>query len=144
MIKQDLYDVIPFLIEQVSKKARKYSQKEFDERALGITVDQWVLLKIVEQNNGISQRELADLSMRDAASITRSLDLLEKMLLISRNPIEGNRRQYSILLEKKGQRFINENMQMVENHRAQLVSGFSKEEVKELKKLLSKMIQNMG
>ncbi len=143
MIKQELFDVIPFLIEQVSKKARKYSQREFDEKQLGITVDQWVLLKIVEQNNGISQRELADLSMRDAASITRSLDLLEKMSLISRNPIDGNRRQYSIKLESKGQAYIERHMEMVQQHRAQLVKGFSSTEINQIKELLKRMIENL-
>lgn len=142
-MRQDLFDVIPFLIEQVSKKSRKYSQREFDDKELGITVDQWVLLKIVEQNNGISQRELADLSMRDAASITRSLDLLEKMTLISRNPIDGNRRQYSIRIEKKGEQFIKNNMEMVGRHRAQLVDGLSEGEINQIKRLLSQMIKNM-
>lgn len=144
MIEEDLYNVIPFLIDQVSKKARRYSQREFDEKELGITIDQWVLLKIVERQGGVSQRELADISMRDGASITRSLDLLEKRGLIARNPIPENRRQYAITLEVSGQKFIDENMEMIQQHRAQLVSGFSESDIAQLKDYLNRMADNMN
>ncbi|MFY0601051.1 MAG: MarR family transcriptional regulator [Cyclobacteriaceae bacterium] len=143
MIEDDLYNVIPFLVEQVSKKARRYSQREFDEKDLGITIDQWVLLKIIERNDGISQRELAGISMRDGASITRSLDLLEKRGLILRNPIPENRRQYAITLEKDGKEFIAQNMEMIQRHRSQLVAGFDASEIKNLKSYLNRMADNM-
>ena len=38
-------DVILFQIDQTSKISKKHSQKEFDKLKLGITVEQWVILK---------------------------------------------------------------------------------------------------
>lgn len=143
MIKDDLYSVVPFLIEQVSKKARRYSQRAFDEKGLGITIDQWVLLKIIEKHEDISQRELADISMRDGASITRSLDLLEKSDLITRESIPGNRRQYRVTLKEKGANFIRENMSLINEHRVQLVNGLSDSEIEQLKTFLIRMTKNV-
>ncbi|MEP4533817.1 MAG: MarR family transcriptional regulator [Cyclobacteriaceae bacterium] len=143
MNKDDLYQVIPFLIEQISKRGKRYSQREFDERGLGVTIDQWVLLKIVQMKDGISQRELAERSFRDGASITRSLDLLEKKGLIQRNSIPENRRQYSITICKEGVNFIQENMEMIDRHRKQFVDGFSSEEIGQLKGYLNRMMKNL-
>ncbi|MEO9475170.1 MAG: MarR family transcriptional regulator [Cyclobacteriaceae bacterium] len=142
-MNDNLYEVIPFLIEQVSKRGKRYSQREFDERGLGVTIDQWVLLKIVQMKDGISQRELADTSFRDGASITRSLDLLEKKGLILRNPIPENRRQYSITLCEKGEIFIETHMEMIERHRKQFVNGFSPEEINLLKGYLNRIMKNL-
>ena len=101
----NLEDVTLFLIDQTSKTAKRYTQKSLDKKKLGITVDQWVLLKIIEGSDGLSQRELANKAIRDRASITRTLDLLEKKGLLKREAIEGNRRQYSIKLTPIGKSF---------------------------------------
>ena len=55
-------NVIFFQIERTNKMARQNAQKEFDRLGLGITVDQWVLLKILDEEPDISQNELADFS----------------------------------------------------------------------------------
>ena len=54
----DINRVILFQIDQTSKIAKQYSQRELDRRELGITVDQWVLLKIIEESAPLSQKEL--------------------------------------------------------------------------------------
>ena len=143
IMKDDLLSVIMFQIELTSKKAKKFSQKEFDERKLEINIDQWVLLKIVEQYEGASQKELAEKSYRDAASITRSLDLLGKKGMITRESIPSNRRQYSICLTAKGKSFIAENMEMVRLHRNKSLAGFSNDEIEQLKSLLGRIQKNL-
>lgn len=141
---ENLDNIILFLIDQTSKNAKRYSQREFDQRKMGISVDQWVLLKVIEENPGLSQKELADKSIRDGASITRSLDLLEKKKLIKRVEIPDNRRQYQIHLTETGRLFIQEHMQLVNQHRAQSLAGFSAEEIEVLKSMLVRIQKNMS
>lgn len=131
------------MIDQTSKLSKRFSQKEFDERGLGITIDQWVLLKIIESNEGVSQRELANISVRDAASITRTLDLLSKKQLINREPIPDNRRQFKIVLTAAGRSFIEKNMEMVQRHRAHSTKGFTEEEIEQLRSMLKRMQKNL-
>lgn len=140
---KNLDSVILFLIDQTSKTAKRFSQREFDRRGLGITVDQWVLLKIIEENDGLSQNELAEKSKRDGASITRTLDLLEKKNLLQRQAISGNRRQYSIVLTPNGKEFIALNMPMVNEQRAISMAGFSDQEIEMLKSMLLRIKENM-
>ena len=143
MHKDDLSKVVLFLIDQASRTAKQYSQREFDRLGLGITVDQWVLLKIIEQNHDLSQKELANISKRDPASITRSLDILEKKDLATRTAKVGDRRQYSVILTEKGRYFIDEHMTMIRDHRKKSVAGFTKKELQELQSMLLRIQHNM-
>ncbi len=143
-MSQDLNDVILFQIERTNKTAKQFSQKEFDRIGLGITVDQWVLLKIIEKHQPLSQKELAIQSLRDPASITRTLDLLEKKAYIVRAAIADNRRQHNINLTPAGEKFVQDNMELVNTHRQQSTAGFTSEELNSLKTMLLKIQQNMS
>jgi MarR family transcriptional regulator, transcriptional regulator for hemolysin len=142
MIKDELSSVILFVIDQTSKVAKQHSQREFDHLKIGITVEQWVLLKIIQESSELSQSELAEKSHRDPASITRSLDLLEKKRLIKREQIADNRRQHQIELTKEGSYFILQHMPMIENLRSKGLKGFTKSEVEQLKSLLLRIQKN--
>ena len=136
-------NVIFFQIERTNKMARQKAQKEFDRLGLGITVDQWVLLKILDEEPDISQNELADFSSRDPASITRTLDLLEKKELVNRIAISDNRRQHSIGLTSAGKKFVKENMKLVRDLRRKGIKGFSAEELENLSAMLRRTKKNV-
>jgi len=137
-------NIILFQIDKTSKISKLYSQREFDKLGMGITVEQWILLKIIEENDGLTQKELADKSLRDPASITRTLDLLNKKGFVDRKPVEDNRRQYSISLTKQGGSFIDKYLPVINSHRAKSIDGISQDELNTLNRLLGKIQQNMG
>ena len=135
--------VILFQIEQTSKASKIYSQREFDRLGVDITVEQWIILKIIDEHPEISQKELAEKSLRDPASITRTLDLLQKKGLIDRMAIPGNRRQYQLILTNAGKKLIVTYLPIVEEHRKRSTAGLSKKEINKLSELLLKMQENM-
>ncbi|SDL42936.1 MarR family winged helix-turn-helix transcriptional regulator [Kriegella aquimaris] len=137
-------EILLFQIDKTSKVAKQYSQREFDRLGLNITVEQWILLKIVHESNHISQKELAEKSLRDPASITRTLDLLQKKELINRLPIPENRRQYNINLSKKGAAFVQKNMPIVDAHRKKSIEGLSEKDQQTLNNLLKRIQENMN
>lgn len=139
----NLERVVMFQIDKTVKISKIYSQREFDSMNLGITVDQWVLLKIIHENGGISQKELAEISYRDPASITRTLNLLEKKGLVFRKTIPENKRQHEVFLSRKGREFIEEHLPMIVRHRAKSLSGFSREEIQSLLEMLDRIQTNM-
>ena len=143
MIK-DIKNVILFQIDKTSKTAKLHTQKEFDRLGLNITVDQWVLLKIIHEREPLSQKELAEFSLRDPASITRTLDILNKKDLAVRNPIPENRRQYNVQLTDHGREFVKEHMPLITKYRKQSIKGFSKEEANQLMEYLLRIQDNMS
>ncbi len=140
----DINKVILYQIDKTSRVAKQYSQKILDHLGLGITIEQWVLLKIIEENTPLTQKELATKSLRDPASITRTLDILGKKNLVNRETVEGNRRQYNIVLTATGQEFVQNNMNTISDLRDLSVKGFTPEEVRLLLSLLLKIQSNMS
>jgi len=143
MHTENIEDVILFQIDRTSKISKIYSQREFDKKNLGITVDQWVLLKIIDETQPISQKNLADKSKRDPASITRTLDILERKQILLRETIPNNRRQYHIKLTRYGSNFVKENMKMISKHRKTSIKGLSDKDLQQLKAMLLKIQDNM-
>jgi MarR family transcriptional regulator, transcriptional regulator for hemolysin len=142
-MKKELKTTVLYVIDQTTKIAKQYSQKEFDLLGIGITVEQWILLKVVEEKSGLSQNELAKETNRDPASITRTLDLLQKKGLIIREAIADNRRQYNIMLSQEGIAFVKQNMPLINDMRNISIKGFSKEEVESLISMLYRIQKNM-
>ncbi len=142
-MKQDIETLIAFQIDKTNKLIKLSSQREFDKSGLGITVEQWILLKIIEESEQISQKELADKSLRDPASITRTLDILSKNGFIIREQIPENRRQYNIILTSTGKKFVSKHLGMVKELRSKMTSSFSKNELASLSTMLEKIQHNM-
>ena len=59
-----IQDVILFQIDQASKAARQHSQREFDKLGIDLTVEQWVLLKIVSESTDLTQKNLERLVLK--------------------------------------------------------------------------------
>ena len=138
----EIESVIMFLIERTLKTAKRYSQLAFDQMELNITVDQWVLLKIIDEKEPLSQKELGEFSIRDKASIARTMVLLEKKGYVLRTPIPENRREYNISLSKTGKQFVHQNMDMIREHRKKSLEGFSEAEVQSLQDMLLRIQRN--
>lgn len=136
-------NVVNFLLEQTVRQMRSYAQRQLDILQTGITVDQWVLLKIIEERKQISQVELAQVAQKDTASITRILDLLQKKGLIQRIDDEYDRRKYMISLTTEGMEFVVHNLPIIDRLRNQIVQGLSQEEILSLKSILAKIRQNL-
>lgn len=141
---QAIEDVILFQIDLTSKVSKQHSQKEFDKHGLGITVEQWVILKILSEKENLSQRELANQSYRDPASITRTIDILEKKGLLERLAIPNNRRRYHISLTEAGEQFVQKHLELVQEQRALSVKGLTKSELDTLSEVLKKIRENMS
>ncbi len=144
MKKEPIESVVLFQIDKTSKLSKLYSQREMDKSDFGITIDQWVLLKIIEESGKLSQKELAAKSSRDPASITRTLDLLQKKGFINREPTENDRRQYAIVLTIEGAQFISKHMKTVLEHRKKSVEGLTKTEIDTLMSLLKRIQENFN
>ncbi len=141
---QKIEDVILFQVDLTSKISKHYSQREFDKQQMGITVEQWIILKIVSESSALSQKELADKSYRDPASIARTINLLEKKELVRRKDIPSNKRMYNIALTKQGRAFVQNHLSIVEAHRKKSIDGISEEELAQLGKLLRRIRRNMS
>jgi DNA-binding MarR family transcriptional regulator len=69
---------------------------------LGVTADQFVVLTLLAEEDGIIQRELVQRTCSDANTMTAILRLLEERGLIRRVPHERDRRARCVYLTDEG------------------------------------------
>jgi len=74
----------------------------FKNAGIDLTPEQWAIIDALYHRNGISQTELANGSFKNAPTVSRIIDLLEKKELVERQRFENDRRRYKIFLTSKG------------------------------------------
>ncbi len=90
-------------IDITIKKLRVDIQKQLTKSGFDITVDQWVVLENISQKQGISQNELAEVTAKDAPTITRILDLMQKKGIIKKQLFKKDARKFAIYLTPFGE-----------------------------------------
>jgi DNA-binding MarR family transcriptional regulator len=132
-----------FLMEVAIKKYRHSAKQAFQTAGVDITVDQWVVLKQVEEHHEATQIELAQYSVKDAPTTARIIDqLLRKGWVVKKDDID-DRRKYRICLTAEGEKIINMLLPYVMAYRKNAIQNFSPEELKIFVKLTQKMINNL-
>lgn len=143
MRDQDLGDVFLFKLEIAAKQFRKYKNRVFKEYNIDITSDQWILLKNISEVEGISQSELAERCKKEAAAVTRTLDILEKKKWVSRNADPTSRRSYQLTTTDKGRKIIQKILPIALDIRTQARQGITAKDLKILSTLLDRIHQNL-
>tara|TARA_R110000850_G_scaffold164162_4_gene288833 strand:+ start:2761 stop:3129 length:369 start_codon:yes stop_codon:yes gene_type:complete len=80
----------------------RVAQAHFAE--FGVTVDQYVLLSVLADAEGIIQNELSERMSSDANTIGAMLRLLEQKNVIRREPSKNDRRALRVYLTASGKR----------------------------------------
>jgi DNA-binding MarR family transcriptional regulator len=113
----------------------------FIRHGIELTKVQWLLLKRLKEMNGESQHNLAFLTNRDKASLTRLLTTMEKKNLVARIPSDSDHRINRVYITTYGEKILKQSMPVVEQMIGEMQSGLSQEErimtIKVLKKLIS-------
>lgn len=109
----------------------------------GVTFGQWIFLRILWGEDGLSQRELSERANLTEPTAHTALSRMEELGLINRRNTEGNRRRLHAFLTDKGRalRDVLEPLAVEANDLA--VAGLSDDEQQVLRKALSVMIANL-
>lgn len=131
-----------YSIEQAIKEYRKVSQKNIAKIVSDITVDQCLLLIILNENADYSQKEIAELLFKDNASITRIIELMVKKNYLSRKAHESDRRKFNLEITKKGKETIELLSPIIRTNRETALNGLTLKEIDLLDQILNKIITN--
>jgi MarR family transcriptional regulator, organic hydroperoxide resistance regulator len=138
-----LDEVIYFLSERMMRRAREYSKLVFAEQGFDISIDQWVILKRISEEEGISQVDLANATYKDPASVTRILDILGNKGWAERQADENSRRAYKIFLTTDGRNLVEKMLPIVQSIREKGIENLTAKEIETTKKVLRKMYSNL-
>lgn len=140
---EKLESVLFYLIEKTNKVVRRYAQEKLNQSGIDITIDQWLVMKKIYDQERISQVELAESVFKDTASITRILDLLLEKKLV-RKTVGADKRVYELSLTDTGNKYFDTAATQVKSIRSKALAGIGEDEIKKLKNSLEKIIANIS
>lgn len=133
---------VGFILERTTRLVKLQFHRAFKELQVDMTPEQWVLLDRLAQNNGQAQKDLGDGSYKNAATISRILDVLEKKKWISRKISAKDRRVYMISLTTAGKKIVKKVQPMVNDLRKKGWEGLSKKDYDVFTRITDQIFKN--
>ncbi len=140
-MKYIIEESLGFIISRTNQKLSNYLTRKF--KPYDITPEQWGLLNRLWEKDGVSQKELSEISIKDQTTVTRILDKLERKGLIKRQTSPDDRRSFLIFLTDNGRSLENKLVPIAYEVLDEALQGLSEEEIKQMKLLLNKIFMNI-
>jgi DNA-binding MarR family transcriptional regulator len=142
-MNEDSYNAYSFLLDRTARRVKQYAQQKFKELNLQITVDQWLLLKHLYENEKMKQNELADILFKDNPTLTRIIDLLCEKGLTIRTIHPTDRRSFHVELTREGKKKVEQIKPKIRHIRLKAWEGLSDRDFTHFKKVLNTIYQNL-
>jgi DNA-binding MarR family transcriptional regulator len=120
-----------------------YIMDQFAQNGIELTKVQWLLLKRLKALNGEIQHNLAFLTNRDKASLTRLLTTMEHKNLVARIPSETDHRANKIFITAKGEKILKKSEPVIEKMVSEMQAGITEQERVGVIKTLKKLMDNI-
>ena len=104
-----------------------------------VTPEQWGILCALWEREGRSQSELAEITLKDTANITRMIDVMENKGLVFREKDPLDRRTYKIFLTKQGRELQNRLVPVVQGFTERALSCLGRAERDDLMRMMNKL-----
>jgi MarR family transcriptional regulator for hemolysin len=139
---EKLTDVIFYQLEKAIKTYRQFAQRQLAKAGITLTIDQWLILKIIDEYPGISQKEIAKRVFKDNASVTRIIELLVSKKYIVRREHGSDRRKTDLHLTAQTQDLLKKVNVISRNNRQKALKALSPRDIKTVHDMLNVIVAN--
>ena len=144
MYREYLKNRIGSLIYITGTLIRGLSSQTFAEKGYDLTPDQYVILYLLLENDEIMyQRQLAEVMLKDRANISRIIDIMHQKGLLEEIPDSNGQKIYKLIVTEKGkeikERIFPTDIDLIK----MITNGISKEELAITFSTLEKMNLNI-
>lgn len=143
-MNDSLYSSYSFLLDRTARRVKQYAQQQFKAMGFNITVDQWIVLKHLEEHGEMKQHELAEVLFKDNPTLTRIIDLLCEKNLTVRTVHPQDRRSFNVSLTKEGNKKVQQLSPKIKNIRLKAWEGLSEKDFHQFKKVLNTIYENLA
>lgn len=127
---------------QCYQSFEKLANQHFSE--LGLTSSQFDIIATLGNTEGMSCKELGERTFITKGTMTGVLDRLEKKSLLTRCPVDGDRRLYLIKLTEEGQNLFEKVFPLHLEHMKQFFDHMGQDNVEQLGIVCSKANQSLS
>ena len=122
---------------------RIYSRQCFKNNNFDITPEQFVVIEVLMHHDGLYQRQLSEITLKDRPNITRIINILEENGYVERKSDKNTRKVFKIYLTQKAKETFPKLQKVTSEYREVMAQGISKAEMEVCLKVLNKLLENL-
>jgi MarR family transcriptional regulator, transcriptional regulator for hemolysin len=140
--RYDFGNSVGYIINRTAKAYLKALDSQLREK-VGLTVGQWKVLVMLVDQNGLTQKEIADRLGLEGATLIPIIDKMEKDKLVVRKVDPSDRRNNKIYRTEMADALWDKIMQCTSNIKEISLKGIPDENLKIMKDALENIWQNL-
>lgn len=126
-----------------AKMHASYINKIFKEHTIDLTKEQFVVLKVLTENNCKPQHDIALITESDKTSFSRLISTMEKKGLISRKSVKKDKRLKHICLTNLGKELYSITLPIIKKSFEKLQEGITNSEISQAIETIKKIQLNI-
>lgn len=134
-----LQETLGFKLFSLFNQIQEIGKNDFKD--LGITRGNYVVMYFINENPGITQAELADVTQKDRNVVTKTIDKLEEKGFVKRVRGEKDRRSFTLFLTDSGEQIVSDYWHILIDGEAELLEKLTAEEQEMFLKLTDKLVK---
>ena len=135
-LRLDAY--LPYRLSVASNAVSGLIARAYQDR-FGLTVPQWRVICVLAEDGGLSQGQIVSRTVMDKVTVSRSAQGLLKRHLVDRSDHHADGRSHVLALTPEGRALYEDIAPLALAYEAALIAGLAAEEVKLLKRLLTRL-----
>jgi DNA-binding MarR family transcriptional regulator len=139
----EIFDSVCILLAKAEQKHFQFTKKMLDERGLGITPGQMIVLYTLYKKDGASITDLSKRCYLDNSTLTGLMDRLERLKLVRRVDVPGDRRACSIFLTPEALAMRSQVTEVMEKVATTMLAGCSEQEIMVFEKVLRNIFNKL-
>lgn len=122
---------------------RAIAVQKFTQEGHPITPEQMTVLAALIDHDGMYQRQISAITLKDRPNITRIINILEKMGLVTRKPDVNKRKIYKIFITEDGRKVFDKVIPTALELCQKTIEGVPEEDLRITLKVLQKFKENL-
>lgn len=112
-------------------------RQRFGEEEINLTLEQYFMLNILDNEEGLILQELADIVDRDKSAVLRHINGLEENHFVARSTDPEDKRRKILLVTKPGTRILKKAKTLDKKVNQELTQNIPREKLREVEDVLS-------
>jgi DNA-binding MarR family transcriptional regulator len=138
-----LDNALAFWMYRAHQALRNESYREFRERGIELTPEQWMILVRLWEREGRSQNDLCDSTFRDRPTMSRILDGMERRGFVVRRADPNDKRSRLVYLTPSALGLKKQLVPVVRKIVTRALHGVSRHELETTRQTLRRIFENL-
>jgi DNA-binding MarR family transcriptional regulator len=139
----ELENTLGYLINRCAISLKSELTLRFKQAGYDVTPEEWAILNRLWEQDGMSQNELAERTIKDKTTITRFLNQMERKGLVTRKPSQEDARFKNVYLTPNAQKLKPILIEITQGMLSGAAAGLSAQDIQTTLETLRRIENNL-